>query len=56
MTTFKITSDRITDHKKGSTVDAEALEGANIEALIEGGHIAPVVKTNKQDSEEPKEK
>lgn len=58
MTSFKILTDRLSDHKKGSTVDVEALSGANIQALIEGGHIAPVEKTltSKPDKEEPKEK
>ena len=54
--TFKVLTNRFANHKKGSTIDGDALVGANIQALIEGGHIAPVEKTPKPDKEEPKEK
>ena len=40
MTTYKVSSDRLAGHEKGSTVHADELEGVNIEALLEGGHLA----------------
>jgi hypothetical protein len=53
---FKVLSDRLSGHKKGSTIDAGTLDGANINALVQGEHITPIDKTQKTDKEEPKEK
>ncbi len=54
MATFKILSDRLTVGNKGQTIDETALEGANIVALIESGHIEPV-NNNKKTDDTPKD-
>lgn len=55
MTTYKITSDNTTLGKNGETVTADDLAGLNVDALIAGGHLAPVSvtsrKTEKKDAE-----
>jgi hypothetical protein len=51
MTQFKVLSNRVADEEQGSTIDAQALEGANIQALIVGGHLAPVTKTTKTETD-----
>jgi len=43
MTAYKITSDKTTLGKQGATVNADALAGLNVDALIEGGHVEVVV-------------
>lgn len=43
MTTYKIISDNTTLGKNGDTVNADALAGLNVDALIQGGHIEQVV-------------
>jgi len=55
MTTYKILSDRMTVGKKGQSIDEAVLDGANIAALIDGGHIEPVSNTKKTE-ETPKDK
>jgi hypothetical protein len=56
MTQFKVLSDKLAVAEKGKTVDSAALEGCNIAALIEGGHIAEVsgkvAKTEAVDTKE----
>jgi hypothetical protein len=54
MAQFKVLSDRLADVTAGSTVDDMQLEGLNIEALIEGGHIEALgaSKAVKKDAEE----
>ena len=48
MSSYKILSDRLTIGKQGQTIDEDALDGANIQALVDGGHIEAVVpKSNK---------
>jgi hypothetical protein len=48
MISYKILSDRLTIGKQGQTIDEEALDGANIQALVDGGHIEAVSpKSNK---------
>jgi hypothetical protein len=49
MATYKVVSDRLTVAKKGATIDDTALEDANIQALIEAGHIEPVSVSKKQE-------
>jgi len=39
MTTYKITSDMTSLGKQGASVEDDALEGLNVDALIEGGHV-----------------
>jgi len=36
---YEVVSDNLANHKKGDTVSAKQLPGANIAALIEGGHL-----------------
>lgn len=55
MATYKVLSERFTLANKGETVDDKALEGANIQALIDGGHIALVI-SKKTDETEGKDK
>lgn len=47
MKQYKILSDRLVIGNKGQTIDEKALEGANISALIDGGHIEVVVVSKK---------
>lgn len=54
MATYKILSDRLVIGNKGQTIDEKALEGANIAALIDSGHIEPVTNIKKTD-ETPKD-
>jgi len=49
MKTYKILSDRLVIGNKGQTIDEKALDGANIAALIDGGHIEPVANIKKTD-------
>jgi hypothetical protein len=51
MATYKILSDRLTVGNKGQIIDETALEGANIAALIDGGHIAPVTNKKTEDTD-----
>lgn len=39
MTKYEVISENLANHQKGDTVTAKQLPGANIEALIEGGHL-----------------
>lgn len=53
MTQYKVTSVRLAGKKVGDTVSETDLEGANIAALIEAGHIAEIgSKSKKQDHAE----
>ena len=47
MNTYKVTTDNLSGHQAGDTVTEQDLEGVNIDALIEGGHITPTTKTKK---------
>lgn len=42
MTSYKIISDNCTLGKQGSTVTEAELDGLNLQALLEGGHLEPV--------------
>ena len=42
MSKFKILSDNFSLGSQGDTVDSDALDGCNIAALIEAGHIAEI--------------
>jgi hypothetical protein len=48
MTTYRITSDNTTLGAKGATVDAAALDGLSIDALVSGGHIEPISAPTKK--------
>lgn len=56
MASYKILSDRLTVGKQGQIIDEAQLEGANISALVEGGHIAPVANKTKEEVQESKDK
>lgn len=55
MKTYKILSDILVLGNKGESIDEAALEGANIAALIDGGHIELASLAKKTD-ETPKDK
>jgi hypothetical protein len=42
MAQFKVVSSRLAGHPQGSLVSETDLEGANISALVEAGHIASI--------------
>ena len=52
MSEYKIKAGNVTFGKPGETVNEKDLEGVNIEALIEGGHIA-ATKPKKEDKKWP---
>jgi hypothetical protein len=56
MSSYKIISDRLTIGKQGQSIDADALDGANIQALIDGGHIAIVSAKQTSENTESKDK
>lgn len=56
MATYKIISERLSVGKKNTVIDEDVLDGANIQALIDAGHIVPATKATKQESEEVKDK
>ena len=42
MTSYKVLSENFSAGKQGEVLDSSALDGCNIEALVEAGHIAEV--------------
>jgi hypothetical protein len=38
---YTVLSDNLAGHTQGDTVTDKSLAGANIEALVEGGHLKP---------------
>ena len=42
MASYKVLSDNFAAGKQGELLDSDALDGCNIEALVEAGHIAEV--------------
>lgn len=48
MATYKVLSDNFAGKNAGDTVTDEDLEGANIEALIEGGHLSTTTNNKKE--------
>ena len=42
MATYKVLSDNFALGNQGETLDSALLDGCNIEALVDGGHIAEV--------------
>lgn len=54
MRQFKVTSHKLSGRAYGATVSEEDLAGLNIEALVEGGHLAVIGKPSpsKQPSEQ----
>lgn len=49
MAKYQVTSHKLDGKTFGSIVGENDFVGANIEALVEGGHLAPVTKTSKKD-------
>ena len=54
MKKFKVLSNRLAGKKAGEVIDANDLGGANIEALLQSGHIE-VLKESKKSDEAVKE-
>ena len=53
MGTYKILSDNFSLGKEGETIDSNLLDGCNIQALVDGGHITEAnTKFSKQDIKE----
>ena len=48
MSQYKIISDNTTLGKQGASIDASQLEGLNVDALIEGGHLEVVNALSKK--------
>ena len=49
MTQYKVTSRRLGIHKQGDLVSKSDLKDANIQALLEGGHLSEIgSKSNKK--------
>lgn len=46
---YKVLADNLAEHPQGSTVTDEQLEGLNVEALIEGGHIQKINNKKTED-------
>ena len=40
MTSYMVTSDRLGGFKRGDTVTDKDLEGVDVEALVDGGHLS----------------
>lgn len=56
MAQYRVLSDNFAFAEKGKTVDAALLDECNIQALVEGGHLAELSgKTVKSESVETKE-
>lgn len=51
MANYKITSDRMQDRKEGDIVSDTDLSGANIDALIEAGHITIIHKATTKETD-----
>lgn len=49
MSTYKVTTDNLVGHAEGDTITDADLEGANIDALIEGGHITKTTSKKKDE-------
>jgi hypothetical protein len=52
MAQYTVISDKTTLGKPGTAVDSKDLEGYNVDALIEGGHIA-VATSKKTETPDP---
>lgn len=48
MTTYTVNSDRLAGFAAGDTVSASELESANIDALVDAGHLTPVSTSSKK--------
>lgn len=51
MATYKVVSKRLVGLAEGAIVSEADLNGANIAALVEGGHLAPIGSKSPKKSE-----
>lgn len=51
MANYKVVSEIVAGKQPGDTITDQELEGCNIEALIEAGHIVGESKSNKAEKE-----
>ena len=47
MASYKVLSDNFALGQQGDTVDSDVLDGCNITALIDGGHIVEIISRKK---------
>jgi len=52
MASYKVLSNRVSGKKAGDLISDEELAGANVDALIEAGHLA--ANNSKKKNDEPK--
>ena len=51
MASYKVASDSVAGKQPGDVITEQELEGCNIEALVEAGHIVGESKPNKAEKE-----
>lgn len=51
MANYKVLSDNFALGEKGATVSDSALEGCNIDALLDGGHLIEIGAKSKQEKD-----
>lgn len=56
MAQYKINSERFSLGTKGETIDESVLDGANIQALIDGGHLTVATAKKTEETSEIKDK
>jgi hypothetical protein len=56
MKQYKVTSSRLVGHARGDIVSEDGFAGANVESLLEAGHIAEIGSkvTKKDNDKQPK--
>ncbi len=55
MTSYTVTSHNLAGHKHGDTVTDDDLEGANVSALIAGGHLTAAKPKNSRKADNESE-
>jgi len=55
MTSYTVTSHKVAGHEHGDTVNDDDLEGANVPALIAGGHLAEAKPKNSRKANQESE-
>jgi len=55
MTSYTVTSHKVAGHEHGDTVNDDDLEGANVPALIAGGHLAEAKPKNSRKADKESE-
>lgn len=51
MTNYKVLTNMMTDRKEGDLVSEKDLAGANIDALVEAGHLGIIHKAIKEETD-----